>query len=190
MTARKRNHAVDVLRAIGIIVMILAHIEIGPWFYKWSHAFHMPLFFLVSGYFFNELAATEHTADYIKKKAQGLLMPYMAVAFVCYVLWSLLKHDRPLIEPLLNIFLLNQSGIPIATAIWFLTCLFMLECTYIGITKLIRYKMGRYFAIALMAGFSIVWSSLVKKELPYSLLPALGGGYRFSRWGICFARSN
>lgn len=189
MTAGERNHAVDVLRAIGIIVMILAHIEIGPWFYKWSHAFHMPLFFLVSGYFFNELAATEHTSDYIKKKAQGLLVPYMAVAFVCYALWSLLKHDRPLIEPLLNIFLLNQSGIPIATAIWFLTCLFMLECTYIGITKLIRIEWRRYVAVIVVAGFSIAWSTLIKKELPYSLLPALGG-YRFFRWDSCLVRSN
>ena len=55
---KQRNSTIDIARGIAIIVMIMGHVEIGilehdSWFSIWYHAWHMPIFFIVSGYFFD-----------------------------------------------------------------------------------------------------------------------------------------
>ena len=48
-----RIEYIDLFRGIGILLMIMGHIEFAPRFDHFIHAFHMPMFFFVSGYFFN-----------------------------------------------------------------------------------------------------------------------------------------
>ena len=46
---------IDNAKGIGIILMILGHIPNMPeFFHSWIYSFHMPLFFFISGYLFNE----------------------------------------------------------------------------------------------------------------------------------------
>ena len=48
---KMRNATFDMLKGIGILLVIIGHTfmkEIGPYI----QAFHMPLFFMVAGYFF------------------------------------------------------------------------------------------------------------------------------------------
>ena len=52
MNNPKRVESADLYRGIGIVLMIMAHIGFGGLFDHFVHAFHMPLFFFVSGYFF------------------------------------------------------------------------------------------------------------------------------------------
>lgn len=126
----ERERDIDFLRAIGIIFMIIDHIGIGEAFYKWSHAFHMPLFFIVSGYFFSEEKCISNLKGYLCRKAKKLWIPYFVFALGCYFIWAFLKHDRPIFEPLYNIFWYSSEGIPISTAVWFLPCLFFVEVMY------------------------------------------------------------
>lgn len=54
MKAQKDNltdrlNYIDCFRAIGICLMIMGHVGFGGHFDKWIHAFHMPMFFFVSG---------------------------------------------------------------------------------------------------------------------------------------------
>ena len=44
---------IDVLRGFGVVLMIVGHVDFGTPFDRYVHAFHMPLFFVVSGFFFN-----------------------------------------------------------------------------------------------------------------------------------------
>lgn len=46
----ERVNYIDYIRAIGIILMVLAHIPLSDSFVHYVHGFHMPLFFVVSGY--------------------------------------------------------------------------------------------------------------------------------------------
>lgn len=48
----KRVKYVDLVRTLGIILMIMGHVGFGKTFDYWIHAFHMPIFFIISGYFF------------------------------------------------------------------------------------------------------------------------------------------
>ena len=47
-----RKEYIDIYRGIGILCMVIGHLYIGFIFDKFSHAFHMPMFFFVTGYFF------------------------------------------------------------------------------------------------------------------------------------------
>ena len=47
-----RVQYMDVFRGIGIILMIMGHIWFGTYFDIFKAAFHMPMFFFISGFFF------------------------------------------------------------------------------------------------------------------------------------------
>lgn len=73
-----RDGSVDLLRAAGIIFMIMGHVGFTGVFDKWIHGFHMPLWFIISGYFLTPLNVSERkTSDYIKGKFKGILLPYI-----------------------------------------------------------------------------------------------------------------
>ena len=48
-----RKYWIDVLRALGIILVVLGHVSKEPNTVIFIYAFHMPLFFLLSGFLFN-----------------------------------------------------------------------------------------------------------------------------------------
>ncbi|MDO4354895.1 MAG: acyltransferase family protein [Clostridia bacterium] len=173
--SNQRRLDVDVLRGIGILVMIAGHIEFGGGFYKWSHAFHMPLFFIVSGYFFNRSFAVESPKRFLEKKIKGLIVPFWILAAICYVVWLVLKHDSPFWQPLMSILLFNQSGIPIATAIWFLPCLFFMEVFFLAIVRMQCSDIVNYALVAVLAGAALIWNCFVGYELPWAIVPALTG---------------
>lgn len=47
----ERLDYIDIFRALGIILMVMGHIGFGSKFDKFIHAFHMPIFFWISGFF-------------------------------------------------------------------------------------------------------------------------------------------
>ena len=47
-----RIEYIDYYRAIGIVMMVMGHIGFGATFDKFIHAFHMPMFFFVSGFLY------------------------------------------------------------------------------------------------------------------------------------------
>ena len=52
---KKRNLVVDIMRAVGIILVVLGHSEISNSFaIRFIYLFHLPLFFVLSGYLYND----------------------------------------------------------------------------------------------------------------------------------------
>ena len=49
---KQRDESIDILKGFGIVFMIIAH-TYGPNNYLWDaiYTFHMPLFFITTGYF-------------------------------------------------------------------------------------------------------------------------------------------
>ena len=70
---KKRNLTLDFARGFAILLMIYDHI-IGHG--KVITSFHMPLFFIISGY----LLKDQPFRQTLKKKAKGLLLPYLEFA--------------------------------------------------------------------------------------------------------------
>lgn len=87
---KSRMDYIDLYRAFGIILMVMGHIGFGGKFDKFIHAFHMPMFFFISGFFYKEknIDIKKYTVD----KAKKLLTPYFV--FGGGVLLPLVSEQR------------------------------------------------------------------------------------------------
>ena len=68
--------SVDYAKAIGIYLVVLAHTQLCAPLTNWIYVFHMPLFFLLSGYVFNNNPSFK---EFINRKAKTLVFPYFTL---------------------------------------------------------------------------------------------------------------
>lgn len=129
---KDRIEEIDILKSIGIILMIMGHIGFGKTFDFYIHAFHMPMFYIISGFLYKK--SNKSLKKFLIKKVKTLLVPYYVFAIIHYVAWTIinigLKKEVVLINPLLHILCFNTDGMPISGALWFLTSLFFVDIMY------------------------------------------------------------
>lgn len=81
---QQRNVEIDIMKGITILCVMLGHTYWLPDMARTLiHSFHMPLFFLVSGFFaktFSDFSGSNK--DFLRKNAKQLLIPYLIVACV------------------------------------------------------------------------------------------------------------
>ena len=76
-----RKQWIDVCRGFGILLVLLGHVD-PP--FKWLiFGFHIPLFFILSGYLYND---TENTKDFLLKNFKRYMIPYFGLCFVNLVI--------------------------------------------------------------------------------------------------------
>lgn len=69
---KKRIVLYDVIKGVGIILMVIGHTCVQP-LYNWIYCFHMPLFFIISGLFFQPKRYT--IMEFLTKRYRQLLLP-------------------------------------------------------------------------------------------------------------------
>ena len=70
----KRIEYIDIAKGIGIILMIIGHMpSINDYLNRFIYSFHMPLFFIISGYFFKH----KDNKQCIKSILKRLIVPYI-----------------------------------------------------------------------------------------------------------------
>ena len=75
----KRNDTIDIVKGIGIISVVLGHCWLLPQtIIHFIYSFHMPLFFIVAGYFYRDRGVV----DSLQKDAKRLLFPYIVFATI------------------------------------------------------------------------------------------------------------
>ena len=84
----RRVHWVDFLKGIAIILVVLGHCDLPTFLINTVYLFHMPLFFMISGYLDNSHKERSLRAV-VKKKAPRLLWPYLTYG-VIVILWKTL----------------------------------------------------------------------------------------------------
>ena len=82
MRDTSKNNFISIAKAIGIILMVCGHSGCPNAIGRFIYLFHMPLFFVCSGYFFKEISDTAQLFSFYKKKIKKLYVPYIK--------WSLL----------------------------------------------------------------------------------------------------
>ncbi|MBE6970196.1 MAG: hypothetical protein E7442_08810 [Ruminococcaceae bacterium] len=70
-----RDKRMDVLKGFGILLVVLGHMK--PPFEGWIYAFHMPLFFFISGYL-RYGGVKRSWGRVISRRAKSTLIPYLA----------------------------------------------------------------------------------------------------------------
>lgn len=161
----KRIEYIDIFKAIGIICMIMGHIGFGGKFNYFIHAFHMPMFFIISGYLYKK---TFNTKQFLKKKIKTLLIPYFLFGIISYVIWILFNLKNVSISPLLSLISINTENLPIAGALWFLTALFFAEIIYFFIDKIKSSKL-KNICIIIISLFGNCATTILPFRLPLAL---------------------
>lgn len=82
MPNKSRNNYISIAKAIGIILMVVGHSGCPHTLGKFIYLFHMPLFFVCSGYFYKGITNRASLIIFYKKRIKGLYLPYFK--------WSLL----------------------------------------------------------------------------------------------------
>lgn len=86
----KRNETIDLIKGLGILAVVLGHSAFP--LKSYIYLFHMPIFFMASGYCFNiKNSATPATlGQYAGKKVKGLYVPYVLFNAIFWLSHNLL----------------------------------------------------------------------------------------------------
>ena len=131
---KERISYIDIAKGIAMLAIIAGHFGIAS-ADRLVYTFHVPLFFLVSGYF---LSTKGDFLSFMKKKARQLLLPYYATAFTILILANIIGPmvwpDIDRLQNAVNIFgaILYGAGSPHTSPfvikqiglLWFLWALF------------------------------------------------------------------
>ncbi len=138
MTRKERIDYLDIAKGIGILLVIIGHVEyVALPVRQYITSFHMPLFFLISGmlirYKQEELGTMK---SFICRKCKGIMVPYVIFSMA----YLLIEGARVVIKGSTNwpavLRLVYQSfclqGISV---LWFLPALFMGQVCFVWIRK-------------------------------------------------------
>lgn len=174
MNNSDRIEYIDIFRGCGIILMVMGHIWFGWYFDVFIHAFHMQMFFFLSGFFFKHMELSEVSlAVFAKKKAKKLLLPYIVFGIFFYIIELVFMGAD--LQPLLHLLWINTEGLSIAGALWFLTALFITEISYFLIDRYVCRNEIKWCIIIVISLFGNCVGDILPFELPYALGPAMVG---------------
>ncbi len=133
----KRDNTIDITKAIGIILMLIGHCVSLGYLGRFIFSFHMPLFFILSGFFYKK----EHLENIIKKGYRKLITPFLITSLTCVILVSFINY-RHAFEGLIGTFTFC-GGFPNEIIhldsrigpIWFLVALFWCKIFWYFIQK-------------------------------------------------------
>ena len=111
----KRLDYVDVCKWLGISLVIFGHMKMPNEVLQWIYAFHMPLFFVLSGYTYR---AQRIDKEFLMKKIKTIYVPFLLFALIfCrgeMSSWAYIAYG-------------SRNALDMAgtyTVLWFLPCFF------------------------------------------------------------------
>ena len=92
MLIKSRNNYISIAKAIGIILMVVGHSGCPSVIGNFIYLFHMPLFFVCSGYFYREIADKVSLLHFYKKRIKGLYLPYLKWSILFLLLHNVFRN--------------------------------------------------------------------------------------------------
>lgn len=87
MTEMNRNQWMDVAKGIAIILMVIGHTSIPDYLSRFIYSFHMPLFFIASGWM---TCWTKYTVKaFLYKKVKSLVGPFLIYSSIVLIFMEL-----------------------------------------------------------------------------------------------------
>lgn len=168
-----RNNQFDIEKGIGIAFMIAGHTGLISMIglNNFIGSFYMPLFFMISGYFYK--ADGVSIKKFLQKKLFTLIVPYMVFGVLHWGIWMLMwKVGVSLqITPMqatMGLLWNNNQFFPISGALWFLTCLFGTSF-FFRVLDEIKNRMAKVLIISI----SVFIGLYIRPFLPWSFDSAL-----------------
>ena len=186
---KKRIAWIDIARGIAIIAVIAGHSLGNYWpnyLGNFLFAFHMPIFFILSGYLYHEQSQKRLT----EKNFFNLLVPYIATVFIAFILlvfYRIFPNSviAPSKGPSIKAFIISaiygaggevmipntDFKINAVGAIWFLLAMFIANQIFNVVMKLKIKMYGKVIIILLITLLGIQTAKFF--FLPFSIQPAL-----------------
>lgn len=148
---KQRLDFLDTAKGFAITLVILGHIISSERFpvRMWLYSFHMPVFFIISGYLTNLSKNHISIQQFIIKKFKSLIIPYLSFALINYVFIIFNFYIQHSLEKntiiTYIIYIIKLCG---RSAIWFLPCLFISQLIFKLISNTISNKTLRLFIIS------------------------------------------
>ena len=166
---KERKEWIDIAKGIGIWFVVLGHCFVkDTYIHNWIFSFHMPFFFLLSGYCFNP-DKYQRPVEVIKARFRALMIPYFVFVVVGVIVSLIIPQWRTQFEfgQVLKDIYQGYPSLSHITSIWYLLSLFIITVVYYiayYITTKINKKLILYIFIAL-SGFFGYLITIVKKIL-------------------------
>lgn len=131
---KERTPLYDVAKGICIISVVLGHLGIAT---RFVYFYHLPIFFFISGLFFN---AEKHSfKDFLLKKIKSFYVPYVIISLLFAIIFDFQNMKN--IKYVLRIFLFDGKA-PFTGTFWFIPCLFI-NSTIAFITEKLTVKFDK-----------------------------------------------
>ncbi len=161
MTATNVNRKlyIDALRGLGILLVLIGHNN--PPFINLIFGFHMPLFFIISGYLYKDTETERPVVEQMKRIAVKYLIPYCVLSVVNLVLhlihiWFVDEnHIFPpkgeMLRFVIGILKVDPANMPCCGPLWFLVSLAIALFLFYLIRKIPAFTVrGIIFAICVV----------------------------------------
>lgn len=198
MLSNQRDEAIDIMRGIAMICVMLGHLDSVPEaVMQWLVPFYVPAFFFITGYLKRD---KEYGRSDVLKRFNRLVVPYFGYSGLLVLGYILIHHIKGKeiifslrgilysrfclfsnVEAVDNIFFFTVANSPL----WFLTALFVAEVIYMllsKITKRVGYGCVCFLLVAI--GYAVTYFRIL---LPWSIDTAMIGTV-FMIAGNCYKR--
>ena len=185
MVIENRNHTIDILKGIAITLVVFGHITHIDILHDYIWSFHMPIFFIISGFLFQPAKYSNFTI-FFKKKIASLILPYFIFGVATYIYWLLVErrfrgNELDPLAQLVGLFYGSRYGhfLDFNGPLWFIPCLFSMSVLFYFVQKL---KGEKRFAVVLCLFVSGVITKGLCPWLPFGMCAASIGSI-FYWWG-------
>lgn len=158
-----REEWIDVAKGIGIMLVIAGH-TIAMKTIQPIYAFHLPLFFLLSGLVFNHQKYAKASV-FFPEKTRQLLRPWLIMFLISLCVCLLIPEWRArlsLSQIMTDLYTTMTNNVQ-NSSLWFLLCLYALLCMFFFVNKIPR----NVYTLTLMAvvALALPWFKQVETEV-------------------------
>ena len=170
--ARERLDLIDTMKAIGIVLVVVGHAPALPQAgVNWAYAFHIPLFFWISGLLLANGRAAPSDWGALGKRLRALLWPYLGFFLLSWAYWLATFRlgaraakfaGVAWYEPLFGLFSGRGEDLYINLTLWFFPCLAVTHVLY----AVLRRWMGAGAAAVLLLLLAAALSTIAWEPAP------------------------
>lgn len=172
----KQIDFISICKGIGIILVVLGHLNIGEYWHQVIYSFHMPLFFFISGYLFKN-KYLEIPKEFLLKKAKTLYIPFVKWALIFLLLHNVFVYfhiEKGMYD--IKDYLIGGANIllfcnydPILCPTWFLRSLFVSFLIFYTVLFFTRERKGYRIPVFILLLLIGTICSINDISVPYKI---------------------
>lgn len=166
----KRIEWIDIAKGIGIFLVIAGHTFALSYSYP-IYAFHMPLFFFLSGLLIQD--KKEGFFDFFKSKTNSLMRPWLIILFISFLVCLAIpqwRNEITLKAVLSDLYTANTNVFQ-NSSLWYLVCFYFMLLIFLVVRRIKRTIATTIVLIAVAIGLLWIKELLDYTNLPFHRLP-------------------